>query len=70
MTSHGDRVQCVFEIGERLREMAELRPLSFNVEVQWWSRRIVHLGWALKAMSLSWSSIEIASDFITPFLRQ
>jgi len=26
--------------------------LSFNVEVQWWSRRIVHFGWGLEAMSL------------------
>ena len=43
-------------------------PLGFNVEVQWWSRRIVHLGWGPKAISLSWPSIEIAGDFITPFL--
>ena len=43
---------------------------SFNVEVQWWSRRIVHLGWGLKAMSLSRPSIEIRCDLITSFLSQ
>jgi hypothetical protein len=31
--------------------------LSFNVEVQWLSRRIVHLGRGLKAVSLSWPNI-------------
>ena len=43
---------------------------SFNVEVQWWSRRIVHLGWGLKAMSLSRPSIEIRCYLITSFLSQ
>ena len=32
MTSHGVRVQCVFEIGERLREMAELGPANIQMQ--------------------------------------
>lgn len=44
--------------------------LSFNVEVQWWSRRIVHFGWGLEAMSLPRPSIEIRCDLITSFLGQ
>jgi hypothetical protein len=45
-------------------------PRSFNVEVQWWSRRIVHLRWGLEAMSLPRPSIEIRCDLITTFLGQ
>ena len=43
---------------------------SFNVEVQWWSRRIVHLGRGLKAMSLPRPSIGIRCDLVTSFLSQ
>jgi len=48
----------------------DVRRRSFNVEVQWWSRRIVHLERGLKAMSLPWSSIEILCDLVTSFLSQ
>jgi len=47
-----------------------MRSRSFNVEVQWWSRRIVHLERGLKAMSLPRSSIEILCDLVTMFLSQ
>jgi hypothetical protein len=32
MKSHGDRLQCVLEIGERLLEMEELRPANTKMQ--------------------------------------
>ncbi len=43
---------------------------SFNVEVQWMSRRIIDLGRGLKPMSLPRPSIEILCYLVTSLLSQ